>query len=397
MVSVVADNAEIAQCLGRLLTLSEAAGAEFSGDLVVKCIEGNLSIEAPQHIVGKTLMRLPAACLVPLELFRLGIRDDEFVISGYEPGLTDACIALMNEMLDLYNLTKKLAAYRQASAWSLAASHPELLPHLMRGRYSRGLFVLYQSLINSGDNNELDLQSFLNSRTFGYSDATQAPPLLVLMPILDTMNHDYRGSSYSLRDPSDRDPILTMKRCEPLPGRGDECFACYGAHDCFAIWTGYSFIDDTSRFIHSLSMTINLPGLRNILVTEVVKPRDLNALPLSMKDLQLYVPRILARGRNQISIAALTIPGPQAPRALRRTLRFLISEMNPGRSPPRDLVLEAERQIVTANTCYFQDLANCLRAISLKDPLQQPIRDNFIRVCDHQLGLLSDYADYARD
>ena len=396
MVSVVADNPEIKRCLRRLLTLSETAGAEFSEDLVVKCIDGHLSIEAPPNSAGKILMRLPWDSLVPLEPFRLAIAGDKFVISSHQPGLTDACVAMMGAMLELYNLTNKLAAHRRTSPWSLAASHPELLRHLMSGR-NRSFFKLYQNLISSGNKDGLDLYSFFQTRSFGYSDTTEAPPFLVLMPILDAMNHNYHGARFSLDNISDRDPLLTIRRSVPLPGTGDECFACYGAHDCFDIWTSYSFVDDTPPFMYSLSMTIDLPGLRKFQVTEIVKPRDHNVLPSSMKDLHFYLPQILARRKNHSVIAALVIPGPHAPRALRRTLQFLITELNPGHPQLHDLVLQAERQIITANTAYYQSLADCLRAMPLKDPLQRPILDNFIRTCDLQLGRLRDYTGYAKD
>jgi len=114
-----------------------------------------------------------------------------------------------------------------------------------------------------------------------------------------------------------------------------------------------------------------------------------------VRDLRFYIPKLYATGRNQIETAAVLVPGPQAPRALRRTLYFLISELNVGRPPSRDLLLNAEQQVIAANTRYYRTLAGFLRTMPLKDEVQRPILENFIRMCDIQLGHLRDYAGYA--
>ena len=396
MVSVVADTPEIEQCLRRLLRLCMAAGAEFSDDLIIECIDGNLALAAPPESAGKILMQLPWGCLAPVEPFRIAVAEDKFVISSHEPALTGTCVAIMEAMLELYNLTHKLAAHRRTSPWALAGCHPELLPPLTDQR-NRYFFKLYERLIDSGNKDELDLRSFLHSRVFGYGDATRAPPFLVLMPILDAMNHHPRGAPFGLSKPGDQGSVLTIRRSSPVPGTGNGCFACYHVHDAFDLWVIYGFIDQNVRFVHSVSMTIDLPGLPKIAVTEVVAPRDQRALPPAVADLGFFLPRILTRPQGQVAIGALAIPGPQAPRALRRTLRFLIGEIDPARRHLHDLVWQAERQIVDANTAYYQRLESCLHGIQLKEPLHQPILDNFIRMCNWQLACLREYADFARD
>jgi hypothetical protein len=390
MVSVLADNLEIERCLRRIMALSEAAGAEFSHDLVIKCVDGHLSIEAPPEGAGKLLMRLPWDCLVPLPHFRLGIVGDKFVISWHEPELTGTCIATMEAMLDLYNLTNKLAVHRLTSPWSLAASHPELLPTLMAGRRAR-----HRSLVASGNRDDLDLQSFFHTRAYSYRDTLGGPTLPVLMPILDAMNHHSMGAPYLFGDQPESGPLLVMTRSIPLPGTGNECFARYSIQDCFDGWMGYGFIDETPTFLRSLAMQIDLPDWGTIRTADVFSPRTKQDLPLSVSDLHFYIPKLLARRRNQIDTASVLVPGPQAPRALRRTLHFLIAELNPDRPTSRDLVANAEQQVIAANTAYYQALAAFLRAMPLGDGLQRPILDKFIRMCDLQLGRLSDYANYA--
>ena len=142
-------------------------------------------------------------------------------------------------------------------------------------------------------------------------------------------------------------------------------------------------------------MVIDIAGVGTVKMDDVFALRSEQELPPPVRDLRFYIPKLYATGRNQIETAAVLVPGPQAPRALRRTLYFLISELNVGRPPSRDLLLNAEQQVIAANTRYYRTLAGFLRTMPLKDEVQRPILENFIRMCDIQLGHLRDYAGYA--
>jgi len=390
MVSVLADTLEVERSLHRLIALSEAGGAEFSPDLVIRCVDGSLSIEAPPDSVGKVLIRLPWDCLVPLAPFRFAIADDKIVIAAHERELTGACVAMMQAMLELYNVTNKLAVHRRTSPWSLAASHPEILPTLLTGRAPE-----YRDLIVSGNRDELELQSFFKTRALGYKETAATPAYSVLMPILDAMNHHSDGALYDVDAHGTRGPTLTMSRSRPLPGTGDECFACYGVYDCFDSWMSYGYIDKTAHFVRSLQIGLDLPGRGMIQTADGFAKRDKKDLPSPVSDLQFYIPALFARKPRRLDIASLLVPGPQAPRALRRTLHFLITELNPDQPPSRALLSHMEQQIIAANTAYYQTLAAFLHAMPLKDELQRPILVNFIRACELQLGHLRDYAAYA--
>jgi hypothetical protein len=296
----------------------------------------------------------------------------------------------MEAMLDLYNLTNKLAVHRQTSPWSLVASHPEILPHLLSGRTPE-----YRDLIVSGKRDEVVLKSFFKTRVLGYTETETSPSYAVLMPILDAMNHHSDAVQYDVDNRSTQGPVLSIARSRPLPGTGNECFACYGIHDCFDGWMVYGFIDESPRFVRSLQFGIDLPGLGTIQTTDAFAGRSEADLPLPVSDLRFYIPKLFRRTQRRIDIASVLVPGPQAPRALRRTLAFLIAELNPGQPPSRELVLHLEQQIITANTTYYQTLADFLHAMPLKDEQQRPILDNFIRMCELQLGHLRDYAGYA--
>jgi hypothetical protein len=399
MVLIAADNQDVERSVEKLVMLSKQAGAEFSDDLVVRCIDGNLSIEAPARSVGKVLMRLPWHTLVPLQPFNLSVIDDDIVISSCDEGLTPSSVAFMEAILELYNLTHKLAAHRRTSPWTLLVSSPQLLEHVAQ-RTGRGGHLISGKLNLTGNEDQLLLQTFLHSRALNYKvigDALPAQelPFDVLMPVLDAMNHHFQGASYSF-EALGEDRCLTIKRSVPLPGMGNECFACYGPNDRFDTWVTYGFIDRDVPFLRSVAMTIELPGLGEIRLANFFKPRTPGDLPESVGDLYFYIPRILARGGGHIVVASLLIPGPGAPRALRRTLQFLVSEMNPAHPRQAELVLHAEEQIIAANRSFYDNLIAFLGTLSATDPLQKPLLDGFVRVCNLQLARIQDYLGYAR-
>ena len=121
MVLIAADSLQVERSLRKIVALSEEAGAEFSDDLVLKSLDGDLSVEAPAESAGKVLVRLPWDCLVPFSPFRLSIANDDLAISSYEQGLTGECVVLMEALLELFNLTRQ--GRPPSSDLSLATYH----------------------------------------------------------------------------------------------------------------------------------------------------------------------------------------------------------------------------------------------------------------------------------
>jgi hypothetical protein len=396
MVSILSDNREIERSLKKNVTLLAKAGAEFSDDLVIKCVDGMLSVEASPASTGKMLIRLPWDCLFPVEFFELCVADDKIAMLSHEAALTGECVARMEALLELYNLTDKLARHRRTDPWPLLASHPELLKHIVP-RLPGDLYAMFQKFLVSGNNDELMVASFLHTRAYDYRETENAPALPVLMPVIEFLNHHLQGAPVELEDQPDNDRFLTIKRSVPVPGAGNECFAFYGLYDVFDTWMSYGFLDEIAPFVRSIPMTIDLPRLGTIRLANFVKIRPHEDLPPPVIDLHLFIPKLLARRGDHIEVASLLLPGPRAPDALRRTLFFLINEMSPGYPQQGDLVMQAEEQIVAANRTYYANLLASLQTLRLKDPLQGPILDGFVRMCGLQLERIQNYPGYARD
>jgi hypothetical protein len=395
MVSIAADNRDVERALQKIVALLKRGGAEFADDLIVKCVDRTMSVEAPPDSAGRVLIRLPWDCLVPLPPYRLALVNDDIVISSCETGLTSASITLMESVLELYNLTEKVAEHRLRSPWPLIAAHAELLQYVTqrRGRIDAGS----EALLSPGHENELMLHSFLQTRSLGYRvGAEHYPPLPVLMPIIDLFNHHVSGAAYR-DDRHAENRSLSITRSIAMPATGNECFACYGPYDAFSMWINYNFIDGRVPFVLSVAVAIDLPGLGTIRSGSFVKPRARKDLPGPVKDLWFYIPKLFRREGNHLEVSALLIPGPQAPTALRQTLQFLIAEISPGHLKQRDLAMRAEEQIVTANETYYRRLLAYLRGLCPNEPLHRPIVENFVQMCELQLARLQVYRACAED
>jgi len=186
-----------------------------------------------------------------------------------------------------------------------------------------------------------------------------------------------------------------MRRSAPLPGKGDECFASYGFHDAYDSWITYGFVDDDVPFVQSLPVTVDLYRVGTIRLGETPLARESDGTEPLPGDLASYVPPILSRNGNHLKVGAVVIPGPQAPRALRRALRVLIGELGVPRQQHRDLVRCAEEQILDANLTYYDELKSCLEGLSVDDDAHGAIRANFIRLCDAQVARIRNYLSYA--
>jgi hypothetical protein len=94
-------------------------------------------------------------------------------------------------------------------------------------------------------------------------------------------------------------------------------------------------------------------------------------------------------------VGAVIIPGPQAPRTLRRALRTVIQELGAPRQRHNALVRRAEEQILDANLTYYDEFKSCLERLSTDNDVHSTIRANFVRLCEGQLIRLQSYSSYA--
>ncbi|HTO84315.1 MAG TPA: hypothetical protein VMQ73_18970 [Methylomirabilota bacterium] len=393
MVSIVADNQAVERCLERILELARRGGAEFADALILRGINGSLSIELPPDSDAQALIKLPENILVPVGLFGFTLEGDDIAVRTAEPGVTAEQRALLESMVELYNLTGKIAWYRQTSPVLFLGSQPDLARLIARGRdepMRQGL----ERLATGGYAESIVLQRFIGSRWFRFREDGEEAEKRVLMPILDLMNHHVQGSAFDKRsDGGGR--YLCIERARSMPREVRECFVCYARYDAMEMLLAYNFVDETATFVRSVPMEINLPDV-GVIKVQTSKKKGFNKnLPPQLQDIAAFLPKIIAKRADHLEVTFLSIPATVTPQVFRRVLNVLIGTLNRTCMDRLDLILQAEEQVIAANRAYYRTVQEALRAVPAEDQAGAAWQD-LARACDLQLSLLQRYSDMAR-
>ena len=240
MVTVIADNPAVESCINEILALTREAGAEFAAGLVLRAEKGNMRAEAAAAD-GKLLVRMPESCLIPPADFLFGLDDGDNLLAEPEGGVTRLRARLMQLMLELFNLTGKIARHRHSLPWWLAAEHPEILPLILNLRDNE-VVRAYADAARAGPDNTFTIETFFLSRTLVLKKDDKTPPIRVLMPVVDFMNHHHKGSPYSTISDAKGFGLAMLNR-QPVAGSA-ECFARYGDHDTLTSWQHFGFVSE---------------------------------------------------------------------------------------------------------------------------------------------------------
>jgi hypothetical protein len=385
MVSIEADNADIERCLERILAEARRGGAAFADDLVLRCADRSLSIELPPGSTAETLITLPEQTLVPTRLFSLALQGDDIAVTAADPGVTPARRTLMESMLALYNLTGKIAWFRQHSAVLFLRGRPELARLVARGSDAGMRSALLDPLAPGGLDSFLLLR-FLATRWLDFGRDTARA---VLAPIVDLMNHDAKAAPFRNREEAGVRYLL-VERARQRPAEARECFIRYGSYDPLETLLGYDFVDESATFARSVPLEIALPGVGRIKVGAGHSESGAKALPAALRDLRGYLPKIVGRQAEALEISFLIVPEATAPHALRRVLNVVIATLDRACLDRLDLILEAERQIIAANKAHYAELGSALAAAQAS-PADASILRDLRRAIELQMTRLQRY------
>lgn len=365
------DNPAVTQALDALRRVVLAEGGAFSPALrTVEC-DGALSIRADPWVNPKTrAMQVPESCLPPTDAVELTEREGRLALAGATRELPEVTRTCLDRLLDVYNACGQLAAWRRSTPWLTLAGDVDLLSELADLRVGAAKVKRFGRLFDQGAMSTLAVESFVDSRhaAIGARNGT------VFMPFIDFLNHDVRARSYQLS--TDRDGVrrLWTYPDRPVSGR-DECFVRYGAMDAVDTFLEYGFVDESAPFLKSAPLAVGLPDGRSLTVTAAGDQPFRGQLPRGLQNLRFFVPPILSDLRGpEPAVARLVIPGPNAPWALRRVLRFLIVRSDPrlGSDAVERAVGDAERQVLEANERHIaaieQHLASAWRIAPAAPP-----------------------------
>ena len=368
MVHITSDNAETQNILEQLCTKIEECGGSIHPNARIACHHHAIQISVTGEDAEGPLFQIPHEALVVYDDFALKIEDGLIKTHSTVDGIAPVQRDLMELILALYNVTGKLQAHLDSSAWHVFKDDPEILRLLQLGRQGGDAQMIAQ-FIKDGMYEELALLTFFKTRLLNCQlYKKDAPMEMVLMPLADLMDHTLKGAIYKQLY-YEGGATLNVPLSRPVEG-SNECFMSYGAFDSFDTYLHYNFIDAQTPFVRSVPVNINLGEWGQIDIRALNAHVPTHDIPEGFKDLSFYMPIInIHESERRAVLSHLMIPGRAAPKSLRRILSLTLQSLHPTINAEhiKILMLQVEDLLLKANLAYYNDLEAAVRDSYTKD------------------------------
>ena len=354
----ISDHLPAAPILRDLTQLLEKSGAWFNKQSCVTATEHGAGVFATSDFPDlRSIMRVPVDLMPRLSDFSVDTEGDRFTLPKIIGVPTPEQADIMGMMIDIYNQSDSLAAWRGASPYFSLQDHAQVVDHLVSG-------VFGASSETHGDQARWLCESFFTSRKFAYQpdglpeseqDAA-AGKTKVLMPMIDLFNHDMRASGFNFSKSSARENLRVFARHDPDT---KELFVRYNPMDAVGSYLNYGFVDASAPFM--LSMRLEM-AFRDFKINVARSAAPAVKVPAAFKDISLYMP-MLAKEDNTVALSKLVIPGSNAPNALRRVIALVLSGLDVPQAELRAQIMAFEAQVIEQNFAYWQKMLSLIAAI----------------------------------
>jgi len=392
MTLIDSDDSAVAALLGKIAEIVIGEGGYIHPAITLRARNGSLSVSsglAPGD--HSDIFIIPESCLPSAADFYLAYTNGKISCRAKSAGVSAVQQTLMEAMLKLYEITRKVE------------THAILTP----GISARSLEVWGEQLrmLSPVEYKDEDVGSdrllmrFLASRFVKYT-GTKGPREQVLIPLIDLLNHNNLSPLLSFSKLGSSGGIcLSVPHHRPVPG-SDEAFFCYGQNDAINSLLTYGFVDTTTRWSKSITTYLELPGMAPIHVLFSQEYPEPSQVPEVVRDIKLFYPRIgFDPASNEPVISFLIIPGANAPRSLRRVLEIAVriyrAEIQGDRTAVAQCVESLERQLLAANEEYFRALAEAASAAA-GDEVLSIQKDAMATLATHQLKIIAEYRQFSR-
>lgn len=239
--------AGVAGCIERMARLVIAAGGHLHPGALIEERGGNLRVRRTSNLQsGEALFRLPADVLVPVG--GLSLHSTAGQITGYTGGelLTGTQTALLDQMIELFNLCGKLGQF-PAVPGSILRAQPEWLAAIeaIKPDFTPPPAEPAHGLLNT---RRIQNTNAAN----GFAEGQY------LMPIMEFLNHRSGAPQFGLGGGA---IAIAAWNADD----SDECFAGYADQlDPLSLALHYGYADETNLLAHSAPVSIALPGLGRV-------------------------------------------------------------------------------------------------------------------------------------
>lgn len=375
------------QVLERMARTVRAAGGWLSPHLTVHERGGDLSLRsdlAPER--HDVLAAIPEPCFLPLGEVRLALAGGRITVKSLPPGYGETRTALLRGMIEAYNLTGKLAAYRSITPRYVFRGDPEMLERLTAGRPGTGAALRMREFENERRPERLLLEHFIRTRNLKLGPGGDQ-----IIPVLDFVNHHTLARRVERKTQPGGGTSAVLLNFKPVPG-SDQVFARYGRFDAYDTYLMFGFAARPASHLLSVPCALRLAGGGVIEAGCEIGAGKRRKGARKAPGPGFYAPRIEAARPGYRKVSALVVPGSGAPLALRRVLAHLIGGMRPGlgEAALKSLIAEAESAVLAANRRFFSGLADYLAARG-GDYAGEPAFRMAREMCAIQLEALEQY------
>jgi len=393
MVAIDSDSAPVATAIADLLAVVERHGGRFDDRLRIRSRGGELSVhiqvEGTMGAPAPRIIQLPPACLLPVEAFHLTVAGDDIVVVDHDPDLSPARQGIMQAVVEVWNLTRKIPHHR--------FSNPAWLQHVSPALYRRLSAGRHPPATPAPSRNDPLVDNLLDTRTLVYRlDPTSDRHTQVIMPVIDFLNHHPFAAPYLSKADGPHNHVLAVQEFCPDP-QSCECYARYGIYDGYDTFLHYGFVARETPFVISIPLHLDLPPLGKLTVHAYSGRAPDQQLPKAIADLAFYLPAFTVdRAHHSAEVGYLMIPQGNAPRALRRVLAVILHAIEPRLNDAKiaTIVEAIEPEILARNVEFYQDLRRDLEEYAVP-PGFRSVVDGARAMADLQLEKLRRYPFFA--
>lgn len=306
----------------------------------------------------QSIMRVPLSTMPIISDFEVTVRNDSFCIKSNQEVATEVQREVMALVIEYYNQTNALSAWRASSPWLSLSTNQRILNQLLKARETTKKSQELLDLLELGKKDLLLSQTFLTSRQFNLLEpqqlaadrSTPYKPQKVLLPIIDLFNHDMSANGFQIQAQSAQPSMRVFGRPDP---ETREIFVRYNLYDPVDTYLYYGFVDERAPYLSSVALDLECQG-RSFDITAtggLLKGKIADGL----KDLRIFLP-VISKTDRGLTLSKLIIPGEAAPRALRRVLALALRQLDLTNETLRAEVLRIEAEVIERNREYWKEM-----------------------------------------
>jgi hypothetical protein len=328
------------------------------------------------------LVAIPKELFGPAAAAQWGLQGGDLVIKSVVPDLSADGRKLLECQVDIFNAAGKFETFRNLSPILSPDLGPEIRPALgLRDEF--GSWGPPSDFPLEMGDTDPQITTFLASRVFEWQGADLEPPTSFLVPVQDFANHHSQAPGYGA---DGRGSFVAP--ASPIAGDA-ECFVKYSSFDAFDGMMQFGFVDESARFLHSITTEFTLPGLGNLRTERFQKSNRQVEGSLRAVEVARSIPAVTPQPNDGMEVSRLIIPGPNDPTSLKRSITYILMIWAPdkGTEEKAELNRFIERQILRANRDYYEGLGALIAEVA---PAQSssPAIGLIRQLIDTQLGIL---------